>query len=86
MVVFRGLYEEAPQTVPQTTPQTAPQLDDIDSGIIKAIKLNSSILQRKIAMVVGVSYDTVRYHMENMRKQKIIARNGSGRTGKWIIL
>ena len=29
-------------------------------------------------MLVGVSYDTVRFHMENMRKQKIIARNGNG--------
>ena len=85
MVVFRGLYETTPQTTPQS-PQTTPQLNEIDSRIIKESGLNPSISQRKIAALVGVSYDTVRYHMENMKKQGIIVRKGNGRSGKWIVL
>ena len=85
MVTFRGLRKTIPQTTPQS-PQTTPQLDEIDSRIIKVIESNPSISQRKIAVLVGVSYDTVRYHMEDMRKQEIIARKGNGRSGSWIVL
>ena len=45
-----------------------------------------SISQRKIVTLVGVSYDTVRYHMENMKKREIIVRKRNGRSGKWIVL
>lgn len=78
MVMFRGLHE--------TTPQTTPQLDEIDFKIIKVIETNPFISQRKIAVLIGISYDTVRYHMENMKKQEIIVRKGNGRSGKWIVL
>ena len=61
-------------------------LNEIDSRIIKVIQLKPSISQRKIAEKIDVSYDTVRYHMENMRKQGIIIRKGNGRSGKWIVL
>ena len=88
MVLFWGLNETTPQS-PQTTPQspqTIPHLDEIDSKIIKVIESKPSISQRKIAILVGVSYDTVRYHMENMKKREIIVRKRNGRSGKWIVL
>ena len=78
MVLFWGWNE--------TTPQTIPHIDEIDSKIIKVIESKPSISQRKIATLVGVSYDTVRYHMENMKKREIIVRKGNGRSGKWIVL
>ncbi len=81
MLTFRGLRKAIPQS-----PQTTPQLDEIDSRIIKVIESNPSISLREIAVLVGVSYDTVRYHMENMRKQEIIARKGNERSGSWIVL
>ena len=85
MVTFRGLRKTIPQTAPQS-PQITPQLDEIDSRIIKVIESNPSISQRKIAVLVGVSYDTIQYHMENMRKRKVIARKGNGRSGEWPVL
>ena len=84
MVLFWGWNETTPQT-PQS-PQTIPHLDEIDSKIIKVIELRPSISQRKIVTLVGVSYDTVRYHMENMKKREIIVRKRNGRSGKWIVL
>ncbi len=78
MVLFRGLSE--------TTPQTTPQLDEIDFRIIKVVESKPSISQRKIAALVGVSYETVRYRMENMKKREIIVRKGNGRSRKWIVL
>ena len=81
MVLFWGLGETTPQS-----PQTTPQLDEIDSRIIKVIESKPSISQRKIAALVGVSYETVRYRMENMKKREIIVRKGNGRSGKWIVL
>ncbi len=74
MVLFRGLSE------------TTPQLGEIDSRIIKVIESKPSISQRRIAALVGISYDTVRYLMENMKKREIIVRKGKGRSGKWIVL
>lgn len=79
MVLFRGLGEDTPQS-----PQRTLQLDEIDSRIIKVIESKPSISQRKIATLIGVSYDTVRYHMEDMKKREIIVRKGNGRSGKWI--
>lgn len=81
MVLFWALGETTPQS-----PQTTPQLDEIDSRIIKVIESKPSISQRKIAALVGVSYETVRYRMENMKKREIIVRKGNGRSGKWIVL
>lgn len=65
IVLFRGLSETTPQS-----PQTTPQLDEIDYKIIKVLESRPSVSQRKIAALVGVSYDTVRYHMENHWFQK----------------
>lgn len=50
------------------------------------IKSKPSISQREIAGLAGVSYDMVRYHMEDMKKREIIVRQGNGRSGKWIVL
>lgn len=85
IVTFQGLHEVTPQITPQS-PQTTPQLEETDARILEAIKKKPSISQRKIAEIAGVSYDTVRYHMENLKKQGIIVRKGNGRSGKWIVL
>ena len=84
VVTFQSLHEATPQT-PQT-PQTTPQLEETDIQIMKIINTDSSVSQRKIAEIAGVSYDTIRYHMEKLKKQGIIARKGNGRSGKWIVL
>ena len=47
-------------------------------------RVETYLSQRKIATLIGVSYDTVRYHMEDMKKRKIIVRKGNGQSGKWI--
>ena len=85
IVTFQGLPDATPQTTPQS-PQTTPQLKETDIQIIKIIKIKPSISQRKIAEMTGVSYDTIRYHMENLKKQGIITRKGNGRSGEWIVL
>lgn len=74
MVLFRGLGETPPQS-----PKTTSRLDEIDFRIIKVIESKPCISQKKIAALVGVSYETVRYRMENRKKREIIVRKGNGR-------
>jgi len=53
--------------------------------ILDGIRGNPVITQRQLADIVGLSYSGVRYVMEALRKEGILERVGSTKTGKWII-
>ncbi len=73
------------QTSPQLTPQTTPQFKMVESKIINLLKKDSSISQRQIAMKIGETYDSVRYHMAAMLKKGLITKVGKNRNTRWTI-
>lgn len=65
--------------------QSTTQLEYVDEKIIVAIKGNSGISQRKIAELIGETYNTVRYHMDAMQKKGIIQKKGTNKSSRWIV-
>lgn len=39
-----------------------------------------------MAKEIGISADSVKYYIRNMRNEKIITREGTSQKGKWILL
>ena len=57
----------------------------VESKIINLLKKDSSISQRQIAIKIGETYDSVRYHMAAMLKKGLITKVGNNRNTRWII-
>ena len=73
------------QLTTQSTMQSTTQLGYIDEKTIVAIKGNPGISQRKIAELIGETYNTVRYHMDAMQKKGITQKKGTNKLSRWIV-
>ena len=73
------------QTDLQTTPQSTPQSKIIENKILEILKTEPNISQRQIAIKIGETYDSVRYHMRVMLKTGMIIKLGDNRSSCWKI-
>lgn len=73
-VVFRRIFME--ETIGKTTREK----------IIEFIRVNPSLTRESIAFSLGISSKGVDYHITNMQNEGILKREGSRKTGKWIII
>lgn len=60
-------------------------LDPGDCAIISILKANPSASVAEISSETGLSNRIVRYRIDKLRKKDIVTREGSKKTGKWII-
>ena len=54
--------------------------------LLNAIRDNPSDTVNDLVNLTGLTKDSVRYHMDKMRKEGTLARKGSTKAGKWIVL
>ena len=57
----------------------------VQNAIIEIIKVNGEATQREMAEITGETLSTIKYHIEKMKKNGIIERNGSSQSGNWKI-
>lgn len=57
----------------------------VQDAIIEIIKVNGKATQREMAELTGETLSTIKYHIEKMKKNGIIERNGSSQSGNWKI-
>ena len=57
----------------------------VQNAIIEIIKVNGEVTQREMAEITGETLSTIKYHIEKMKKNGIIERNGSSQSGNWKI-
>ena len=76
---------QATQGVTQAT-QDVTQDKSIEERILAVIKANSTVSQKQMAEEVGMSLDSIKYYIRKMRKDMIVAREGTSQKGKWIVL
>ena len=57
----------------------------VQNAIIEIIKVNGAATQREMAEITGETLSTIKYHIEKMKKNGIIERNGSSQSGNWKI-
>ena len=60
-------------------------LDSTDHVVLSIMAANPFISITGISSESNLSIKTVRYHIDKLRKNNIISREGGKRGGKWII-
>jgi len=72
------------KTTQETTQEVVHKLSTKDK-IIKAIENNNKITRDELAIIVGVSANAVKQHLANLKKDAILKRIGSTKSGYWEI-
>ena len=68
--------KELPKNYPTTTHEK----------ILQFMRLNPSITAREISLQLEITFGGVRYHIKKLKDSGIIKRQGSTKSGKWIIV
>ena len=76
-VVFHRIIAE--KTVEKTVEKSSRE------RIIDLIKDNPSITTKELANSIGVSNKAVGYHINVLQKEGILTREGSKKSGRWIV-
>ena len=82
LVVFAEQPEKQPEKQPVTKAQEVKQRI---AQVYDLIKQNPSISRADLCKTLGISDNQVRTAIESMKEQGIIHREGSDRSGVWII-
>ena len=78
---------ESQKTTQETTPKTTQEnLTDTQMKILELMKENPFITRNELAEKIGITPDGIKYHLDLLRKQGIIKREGSNKKGCWKIL
>jgi len=56
------------------------------SKILSIIHMNPSISRSEMVRQLGISEGSLRHHLERMKSENLIKREGSDKGGKWIII
>ena len=75
-----------PATVIVDVPSKLDLLDAKDIALINCIKQNASVTMPEMSVITGISARTVERCLKLMMESNIITREGSRKTGKWIIV
>ena len=71
----------------ETTKETTKEKNNIQEQIVLLMKNNPSITAEQIANEIKeITADGVRYHIRNLKAHRIITREGSTKSGKWIVM
>lgn len=73
-------YPETTQKLPKNYPETTRK------KILKVIEETPGITRKELSIILEITTDGIKYHLQNMVREGIIKREGSDRSGKWIIL
>ena len=73
-------HPETTQKLPRNYPETTRE------RILKVIEETPGITRKELSIILEITTDGVKYHLQNMVREGIIKREGSDRSGKWIIL
>ena len=88
--ISKKYFEEGFGTNSQKTsrkhPENIQKNRTIQQQIIDAIQSNPTITRKELIYQLNSSEGNVKYHLSQLVKKEIIKREGSDRTGKWIII
>ena len=81
-----GTTKETTEEIADTTKETTEEITGTTKEILlREIQKNPGITVRELASMIGLTDDGVRYHINKMRKEGILARDGSTKSGHWVI-
>ena len=85
-----GTAKETTKEMDNTTKETTKEISDATRGNVRellkaAIQENSSITMKELAAKTKMTVDGVKYHLDKMRQEGILLREGSTKAGRWIL-
>ena len=72
-----------------TTQETTQEIKiekSVSNRIIELMMMEPNITAKQIAEYLNVSFDGVRYHIKKLRADGKIKREGSTKSGKWVVM
>lgn len=83
-------YENTATQFTRSTTQSATQFTQSLGGnttqaIIDLIKQNPSLSQKKMAAILCINQNTLKYYMKKLHEKGILDRKGSSRKGEWVV-
>lgn len=54
--------------------------------VLALVAIDPDITRQQIANIIGVSLSTIEKSINNLRKEKILSREGADKTGYWKII
>lgn len=81
-----NVTQSTTQSTQSTTRSTQSSTSDEEKSILQIIKYTPNISQKDIAIQLGINYNTTKYYMRKLQKNKILRREGTNRKGKWVII
>ena len=74
-------------TTEETTKETTKEKKGIQESILYLMKNDPSITAEQIANEIKeITADGVRYHIRNLKAHSVIKREGSTKSGRWIVM
>ena len=73
----------------ETTQETTQEIKiekSVSNRIIELMMMEPNITAKQIAEHLNVSFDGVRYHIKKLRAEGKIKREGSTKSGKWVVI
>ncbi len=65
--------------------QSVYSLQELDLRIVNAMKTNPYISQSRLSEDLNVNLNTLKYHVQKLKRDNVIGREGSSQKGRWII-
>ena len=72
-------------TTETTTKTTTETTTETIKKLLEIIKVNPNITAKELCVMLGLTIDGVRYHLNKLKKQGKILRVGSNKSGYWQI-
>jgi ATP-dependent DNA helicase RecG len=57
-----------------------------EEAILRLLREDPSITQKKIASRIGLTPDGVKFHINKLKEKGIIRREGPTKKGRWVII
>lgn len=66
-------------------PKNIQKTSTTQQQIIDAIKANPTITRRELIYLLNSTEGSIKHHLSQLTKKGIIKREGSDRTGRWVV-
>ena len=83
---FSGTTQEKLKTTQETTQEKLKTTKKTtQEKIVELLKANPSLTRKDLAIVLNVSEDGIKYHLNTLKNKGIIQHQGSTKSGYWIV-
>jgi len=86
ITIWRPVRTETARKPQENHKKTARSQQETRELILASLKADPTISLRDMAEQTGLPYGGLRHHLEKMREEGLIRREGSDKGGKWIVL